>query len=97
MTRVADINVGNRKVYALDVDDVIAYLGSNSTPQDVNELFWNQRSFKSSNVWLRSARSGSSNFAFRADGGSGYLYYIDYYSNSCEVRPAFVLNLRLLS
>ena len=96
LTRTAEINVGTRKVFALDVDDVISYLGSNSTAKDVNELFFGVRNNVSRSVWLRSAYSDSSSYAFRVYGSNGYLYYNSYIS-SCEVRPAFVLDLSLLS
>lgn len=96
LTRTAEVNVGARKVYALDVDDIISYLGSNSTAKDVNELFFNQRSNVSRNVWLRCAYSDGSNNAFVVYGNYGSLYY-GLYSNSREVRPSFVLDLSLLS
>lgn len=93
LTRVAEINVGARKVFALDVDDVISYLGSNSTAKDVNELFFGVRNNVSRLVWLRSAETDG---PFRVNGRCGYL---DYSSNTdlFEVRPAFVLDLSLLS
>ena len=96
LTRIAEVNVGTRKVFALDVDDVINYLGSNSTAKDVNEMFFEKRNSVSRYVWLRSASSDSSSSAFRVNGYYGYLSYI-HYGNSGEVRPAFVLDLSLLS
>lgn len=96
LTRTAEINVGTRKVFALDVDDVISYLGSNSTAKDVNEMFFGVRSSVISGVWLRSANSGGNYYAFYVNGGSGCSCG-DYYNNSYEVRPAFVLDLSLLS
>ena len=107
LTRIAEVNVSARKVYALDVDDVIAYLGSNSTPQDVNELFWNQRSYKPYDsstdkgyVWLRSAPCSASldysRYAFFVNGDSGYLS-LAYSNDNYEIRPAFVIDLSLLS
>ena len=95
LTRIAEVNVGTRKVFALDVDDVINYLGSNSTAKDVNEMFFEKRNSVSRYVWLRSAYSGSSSYAFYVRGRSGYLDYYSY-DNSFEVRPAFVLDLSLL-
>ena len=96
LTRTVEVNVGTRKVFALDVDDVISYLGSNSTAKDVNELFFDVRNNVSRNVWLRSASSGNNYRAFYAYGYYGYLSDY-YYSNSSEVRPAFILDLSLLS
>lgn len=95
LQRIAEINVGIRKVYALDVDDVIAYLGSNSTPQDVNEMFFGVRNNTSSVVWLRSANANHSINAIGVGGISGILS--TYSSGNAEVRPVFVLNLSLLS
>lgn len=101
LTRITGINVGNRKVYALDIDDVIAYLGPNSTPQDVNEMFWGQRSAMPSGaiVWLRSAISDSDygNNAFSVYGINGFIDYRYKCTSSCKVRPAFVIDLALLS
>lgn len=91
LTRTTEANVGNRKVYALDVDDVIAYLGDSSTPQDVNKLFFNQRSSVSRNVWLRSAFANDG--AFRVVGNYGGVDFREADSSEAEVHPAFVLNL----
>lgn len=96
LTRTAEINVGTRKVFALDVDDVISYLGTNSTAKDVNELFFGVRNNVSRYVWLRSANSDYSYYAFDVRGGDGILLN-SYYCDSGEVRPAFVLDLSLLS
>ena len=96
LTRIAEVNVGARKVFALDVDDVISYLGANSTAKDVNEMFFGARNNVSRSVWLRSARSDFSISAFYVHGDYGHLHSSSYY-NSYEVRPAFVLDLSLLS
>ena len=96
LTRIAEVNVGARKVFALDLDDAISYLGANSTAKDVNEMFFGVRNNVPRNVWLRSASSGSSYSAFSVSGNYGYLDS-DYCNSSSEVRPAFVLDLSLLS
>ena len=96
LTRIAEVNVGARKVFALDLDDAISYLGANSTAKDVNEMFFGVRNNVPRYVWLRSAYSGYSNRAFYVYGNYGYLN-INYCSSSYEVRPAFVLDLSLLS
>lgn len=96
LTRTAEVNVGARKVFALDVDDVIRYLGSNSTAKDVNKLFFGVRKDVDRFVWLRSAGSGDYSSAFYVNGSSGNLSHFSY-TNRFEVRPAFVLDLSLLS
>ena len=96
LTRIAEVNVGARKVFALDLDDAISYLGANSTAKDVNEMFFGVRNNVPRSVWLRSAGSISSSYAFCVYGYYGYLNYYGY-RNSYEVRPAFVLDLSLLS
>lgn len=98
LIRTTEVNVGARKVFALDVDDVISYLGSTSTPQDVNELFFGVRNkVNSDGVWLRSALSGYDRafFVYGDTGGLDFTICRD--SGSVEVRPAFVLDLSLLS
>lgn len=87
------IIIGIRKVYALDVKDIILYLGSNSTPQDVNEMFFNLRKYSSHSIWLRS--NVSNNRSMLIDGYYGLVNCLDYRS-IFEVRPAFVLDLSLL-
>ena len=96
LTRIAEVNVGARKVFALDLDDAISYLGANSTAKDVNEMFFGVRNNVPRGVWLRSAISGYSSRAFYVYGSSGCLSYYDYYDSN-GVRPAFVLDLSLLS
>lgn len=96
LTRIAEVNVGARKVFALDLDDAISYLGANSTAKDVNELFFGVRGHVNRFVWLRSAGLGNSSYTFSVYGIFGGLLG---YSciGSYEVRPAFVLDLNLLS
>ena len=99
VNKVAEIEVGQRYVYALDVDDVIEYLGndySSGSPYVVNKMFFDTASLVSRYVWLRSAGSDHSYSAFFVYGESGFLGG-DYYSNFSEVRPAFVLDLSLLA
>lgn len=102
LRKIADINIGYRKIFALDIDDAIAYLGSNSAPQDVNEMFWNQRNNKPLDgttgegvVWLRSASTFGEDRAYIIDGINGWIANANY-SSVREVRPAFVIDLSLL-
>lgn len=98
--KVAEIEVGQRYIYALDVDDVIEYLGndySSDSPDIVNEMFFNTTSSVGRSVWLRSAVSNP-DYTSRAFCANGYHGVLDssIYFFSQEVRPAFVLDLSLL-
>lgn len=84
-------NVGNRNVFALDIQDIIDYLGSDITGAQLNEMFFNSSESVSRIVWLRSDAPGS-DYAFRVDGNIGFVDY-NYFYQSGEVHPAFVLNL----
>lgn len=95
LTKTAEVNVGARKVFALDVDDVINYLGTDSTAKDVNELFFDVRNNVSRIVWLRSAISDSNSLAFCTSGYYGGLTSSGFFIGH-EIRPAFVLDLSLL-
>lgn len=97
LTRIADINVGSRKIYALDVDDTIAYLGSSSTPQDINEMFFDVRNDVPNYVLLRSADVGFEKNTFGANGYFGALGTIGQFLSDGEIRPAFVIDLSLLN
>lgn len=95
----AEIEVGQRYIYALDVDDVIEYLGndySSGSPYVVNKMFFDTTLSVPRNVCLRSADSGYSGYVFYVSGDHGYLYDYHHYG-SREIRPAFVLDLSLLS
>lgn len=89
----ATANVGNRNVYALDIQDITDYLGNDITGAQLNEMFFNSSESVSRNVWLRSATAVRADFAFRVYGNDGYVDFnlVDGYKY--EVRPAFVLNL----
>lgn len=91
----AEIEVGQRYVYALDVDDVIEYLGndySSDSSYVVNEMFFDTTSIVYRSVWLRSAYSDNNNFVFCASGGYRNLTSSGVFLSS-EVRPTFVLDL----
>ena len=82
-------------MYALDVDDVLSYLGPNFTGQQLNKMVFNTESEVFRHVWLR---SGSFERYYCAYTVSGTGTLIDFnYNGSIEVRPAFVLDLSLLS
>ena len=39
LSKTSSVSVGSRHVFALDVQDIIDYLGSSFQPQDLNEMF----------------------------------------------------------
>ena len=96
VSKTATGSVLNRNVYALDVEDVVTYLGGNVNPQDLNEMFFGTRSATLSSdsniVWLHSASSGYAPYAFRVYGDGGSLDYSTY-SSTYGVRPAFTITL----
>lgn len=96
------LNIGNRNIFALGVQDVIDYLSDESMRIDTTailrniniwKMFWNDEVSPSDNdLWLRSSRAGSSNSAWIASGSGGYLHSSGV-SYSKVVRPAFNINL----
>ena len=90
-----------RHCYCLSVQDVIDYLEvttsmttSDTTLTDTNiwQMFWNQSTSISQFIWLRSARSSNSNFAFTVYGDFGILDYYNIYL-TVAARPAFQIDL----
>lgn len=75
MQKIAETNIGSRNVYILDMDEVIEYLGPVSTPQDLNEMFFNVRESYGRFVYLRSAYSGSSQEAIGINGNFGAIVH----------------------
>ena len=96
------LNIGNRNVFALGLQDVIDYLNDSSVQVDTTailrnvniwKMFWNDEvSHSSKYLWLRSSRAGNSSSAWYVYGFRGRLGY-DYVDYSCVVRPALNLNL----
>lgn len=97
------LNIGERNVFALGVQDVIDYLNDSSIQVDITailrnvniwKMFWNveTRPTTSTYLWLRSSNASISNNAWRVQSGSGLLN-IDRVVNSYVVRPALNLNL----
>ena len=96
--KITEIEIGQRFVYALDVDDVIDYLGeySSGEPYVLNEMFFGTTSSTFNIAWLRSVVSDNSNHALFVNGNFGCLSEVSW-AHSGGVYPAFVLNLSLLS
>ena len=95
------LNIGERNVFALGVQDVIDYLNDSSVQVDTTailrnvniwKMFWNDEVLHYSYPWLRSSLAAVSNSAWLVGGGDGYLGYggVNY---SYVVRPALNLNL----
>lgn len=85
-TKTLKANVGNRYVYALDVEDIEMYFGGtggsviDKTPAifsktDLLQLFWNRTTTISqySALWLCSAYAGDSRYAWCAFGDDGVI------------------------
>lgn len=96
------LNIGNRNVFVLGVQDVIDYLSDESMRVDTTailrnvniwKMFWNDEvSHSNENLWLRSSYIGRSTRVMYAIGSDGALNYCDAIE-SCIVRPALNLNL----
>lgn len=96
------LNIGERNVFALGVQDVIDYLNDSSVQVDTTailrnvniwKMFWNDEVQHSGKYpWLRSSYAGNSNNAWDVFGIDGSLV-VDYVGNSRVVRPALNLNL----
>lgn len=92
VSKFSSVSVGKRNVYVLDVDDIIEYLGSYWTPQQLNTMFFNSEySIANTKCWLRSADKA---YADRSWGVNANLGCIDTAGNYVEyiVRPVFVLD-----
>ena len=96
--KTGHVSVGSRHVYVLDVKDIISYLGTSWTPQQLNMMFYNTDSAIDSShtpyhyAWLRSADASSPIGAWVVFGDAGYLNHFGY-SGSYAVRPAFVIDI----
>lgn len=97
------LNIGNRNVFALGVQDVIDYLNDSSVQVDTSailrnvniwKMFWNVETnpTKPTYPWLRSSGTSSSYFAWYVNGYNGFLTSNNV-SGSNVVRPTLNLNL----
>ena len=96
------LNIGNRNVFVLGVQDVINYLNDSSVQVDTTailrniniwKMFWNDEVSHSGNLlWLRSSRADSSYNAWLVSGGGGRLDNV-LVNSDFAVRPALYLNL----
>ena len=91
-----------RHCYCLSIQDVLDYLEattsmgtSDTTLTDTNvwKMFWDVTTSQSDKpIWLRSADSSNSLYAFNVRGNSGFLGY-DRVDNTYAARPAFQIDL----
>ena len=96
------LNIGNRNVFALGVQDVVDYLNDSSIQVDTSailrnvniwKMFWNDEvSHPGKYLWLRSSRDYYSDHVWVVDGLGGRLNN-DSVSISHVVRPSLNLNL----
>ena len=96
------LNISNRNVFALGVQDVIDYLNDSSVQVDTTailrnvniwKMFWNdEMSHSDKYPWLRSSRADNPYSAWSVRGNYGYLSD-DAVGISNVVRPALNLNL----
>ena len=96
------LNIGNRNVFALGVQDVIDYLNDSSIQVDTSailrnvniwKMFWNDEvPHPGKYSWLRSSSADLSNSAWYVRGNFGGLSRNDV-NDSLVVRPALNLNL----
>ena len=100
------LNISNRNVFALGVQDVIDYLNDSSVQVDTTailrnvniwKIFWNDEvSHSGKTLWLRSSRADYSSSAWIVDGNGGSLVSIGV-NLSGVVRPALNLDLSKIS
>lgn len=78
-TKTLNENVGNRYVYALDVEDIEMYFGgtggsaNDKTPAtfsktDILKMFWDQTTTINEQVWLRSKRANNYGYVWKVSG-----------------------------
>ena len=93
----SSVVVGSRNCYALDMDDIISYLGGTSAyGTDLNTMFFNCSTQIPASAWVGSADFAYSNYALSVSGYSGGVDGYFYYDTDL-VRPAFHLNLSTIS
>ncbi len=92
---------GTRNVYALEVEDVINYLGNraeNLNAPNLMKMFFNGPVQENNKYcWLRSAYADSDDYAYGVYADSEYgaclLYRLEYVEDLVEARAAFVVDL----
>ena len=95
LLRKGEISVGARKVYDLDVDDLVSYFGGGWNCKELNQMLFNTSESASRYVGLRSGNYDNGIYTMYADGDLGSVSY-GYYGTPDEVRPVFTLDLSLV-
>lgn len=101
-TKTLNENVGNRYVYALDVEDIEMYFGgtggsaNDKTPAtfsktDILKMFWDQTTTIDEQVWLRSKEANDYGYAWKVR-GKGFVD-ISIITAYCNVRGALQIDL----
>lgn len=101
-TKTLNENVGNRYVYALDVEDIEMYFGgtggsaNDKTPAtfsktDILQMFWNRTTTIGESVWLRSNEADNYGYVWRVF-GRGFVD-TDIVTAYCNVRGALQIDL----
>lgn len=101
-TKTLNQNVGNRYVYALDVEDIEMYFGgtggsaNDKTPAtfsktDILQMFWNRTTTIGESVWLRSKKADDYGYGWRVF-GKGFVD-IAIITAYCNARGAFQIDL----
>ena len=91
VTRTTEVEVGERKVYALDVDDVLEYLPVHFTWEEFKTMFLTDTT-KTPAIKLRSANGNLATGTFDANCNLGRLG-LPKVETKGSVRPAFVIDL----
>ena len=84
-TKILNENVGNRYIYALDVEDIEMYFGgtggsvNDKTPAtfsktDILQMFWNRTTTIGEFVWLRSKKANGYGYGWSVK-GKGFVDY----------------------
>lgn len=94
LTRKGEIEIGQRYVYALDIDDLIKYFGKSPAPRTLQKFFYNTEESQRDSFWMRST-STNSPYVYVYTGLNKNTTTASRTSNT-SVRPMFVIDLSKL-
>ena len=96
VSKVASASIGKRNIFILDIDDIIAYLGNNWTPQQLNMMLFGTDNSVDETILLRSSVFSCMNNSglMNVLGANGRILSSDLYM--VKIRPVFVLDLMQL-
>lgn len=75
LLRKGEISVGARKVYDLNVDDLVSYFGGGCNCKELNQMLFNTSESVSRYVGLRSGNYNNGIYIMYADGDLGSVSY----------------------